>query len=311
MVRKSRKTFSRAALAILLTILLVACAAPNRDRPLAHFDGNNTQVIALTPYYLPDPQEQRGDHAWQLTLKVSDGKPYFGLIKAHSLLIDPLIAYVTQLHLQPGQTAGVPEAQHQTGCRGQTTVQLAIAATGALSGNLDYENYTDNCGLTYDAALTVTGQLDTATGQMELNLNYARLPAQLEQRRFLLSGQLQLTMNAYQGKQQRYLVHCSMLIDEVNQRQVQLTDGLLSWDLTGRYPAFSITGTVDIPEFGTAGIVTDSPLLSYAKDSPPFDGVLIFNGAEASWRRLYFPKSTDPGAFRIDGSNGMRTMGKF
>ena len=89
-------------------------------------------------------------------------------------------------------------------------------------------------------------------------------------------------MNAYQGKQQRYLAHSSMLIDEVNQRQVQLTDGLLSWDLTGRYPAFSITGTVDIPEFGTAGIVTDSPLLSYAKDSPPFDGVLIFSGAEAS-----------------------------
>lgn len=311
MVRNSRKTYSRAALAILLTILLVACAAPTQDRPRVHFDGNNTQVIALTPYYLPDPQEQRGDHAWQLTLKVSDGKPYFGLIKAHSLLIDPLIAYVSQLNLQPGQTAAAPQTLQQTGCRGQTTVQLAIAATGALSGNLDYENYADNCGLTYTAALTVTGQLDTATGQLALNLNYARLPAQLEQRRFLLSGRLQLTMNAYQGKQQRYLVHSSMLIDEVNQRQVQLTDGLMSWDLSGRYPAFSITGTVAIPEFGTAGIVTDSPLLSYAKDSPPFDGVLIFNGAEASWRRLYFPKSTDPGAFRIDGSNGMRTMGKF
>ena len=311
MVRNSRKTFLRAALAILLTILLTACAAPNQTRPRVHFDGNNTQVIALTPYYLPDPQEQRGDHAWQLTLKVSDGKPYFGLIKAHSLLIDPLIAYVTQLNLQPGQTVVVPKTLQQAGCRGQTTVQLAIATTGALSGSLDYENYADNCGLTYNAALTVTGQLDTATGQLELNLDYVRLPAQLEQRRFLLSGQLQLTMNAYQGKQQRYLVHSHMLIDEVNQRQVQLTDGLLSWDLSGRYPAFSITGTVAIPEFGTAVIVTDSPLLSYAKDSPPFDGVLIFKGAEASWRRLYFPKSTDPGAFRIDGSNGMRTMGKF
>ena len=311
MVRKSRKTFARAALTTLLTILLTACAAPNQNRPQVHFDGNNTQVIALTPYYLPDPQEQRGDHAWQLTLKVSDGKPYFGLIKAHSLLIDPLIAYVIQLNLQPGQTPGTPESLQQTGCQGQTTVQLAIAADGTLSGSLDYENYADNCGLVYNTALTVSGQLDAATGQLELKLNYAQLPARVEQRHFLLSGQLLLAMNAYQGKQQRYLVRSSMLIDEVDRRQVQLTEGLLSWDLTGRYPAFSITGKVDIPEFGAADIVTDSPLLSYTKDSPPFDGVLIFKGAEATWRRLYFPKSTDPGAFRIDGSNGMRTMGKF
>ena len=72
-----------------------------------------------------------------------------------------------------------------------------------------------------------------------------------------------------------------------------------------------MAGKVFFDSLGEVEVVTNSPLISHSKDAPPFDGMLTFSGAENAWRRLYFPKSVDPGAFRIDGSNGMKTMGKI
>jgi len=295
-----------------LSLFITACAAPVKTQHKVQFNGTNSQAVAMSPIYLPPPQEQRADHAWALTLKVSDGKPFFGLLKPNQLIIEPLFTYFQSDRLKPGQLPRGEEKQlASTGCQGNNTVQASIAADGSISGNMVYRDYSDNCSLSLDASLPFSGKLDLKSGQLLIDLTYEKLSARMGSRNFLLSGRTQLIMNAYQGEEQEYSAWVDMYINEVNGQEYHLEEMQLTWDLTTEYPKFSMAGEIYFSQYGEVQVVTDSPFISHSKSSPPFDGMLTFKGADYSWRRLYFPKSTDPGAFRIDGSNGMKTMGKF
>ncbi|WP_303722399.1 hypothetical protein [Malonomonas rubra] len=296
---------------LILLFALTSCAATTSSRQV-HFDGKNSQAVALSPYYLPPPEEKRTDLAWALTLKVSDGVPYFGLIKPNQLLADPLFRYFTEINLQSSNF--VPGSQTSVaieGCQGKYLLETEINSQGEVNGKINYQNFSDNCSLSYDATVPFSGQLDLATGQLTVMLNYKDLPAQMGVRNFRLSGQLQLSLNAFAGEKQKYTAKVEMDLVEIGGQQYHLAQTQLSWNLAAPYPQFAIAGKISFEQYGEVQLVTDSPLISHSKNGPPFDGMLIFSGADGAWRRLYFPKSTDPGALRIDGSNGMKTMGKI
>lgn len=295
--------------------LLSACASSGKIQPQiqqqVQFDGKNTQAVVLSPFYLPDPQEQRADLAWALTLRVSDGKPFFGLLKPNQLLVDPLVAFFTSLNLQPGQPLNGEKSSEVAGCQGENRIRVNFGPSGEFSGSLSYQDFSDNCSLSLTTTLPFQGKLDTGTGQLTLKLDYHDLNARMGERHSLLQGQLQLAMNVFPGGQKNYTALVDMLLNESDGQQYRLEKMLFSWNLAGPYPQFSLAGTIHFSQYGAVQVTTDSPLISHTLNGPPFDGMLTFKGAADAWRRLYFAKSSYPGSFRIDGSNGMKSMGKF
>lgn len=297
---------------LFLLCVLAACASPVTSQKEAQFDAKNLHAIPISPYYIPDPQEDRIDHAWALTVIAAAQKPFFGLIKPNLMLIDPLFDFFASLDQKPGLTVkGVKSYTSTSVCQGSYRVDATFQTDGSFSGTILYQNYSDNCSLVFDTSLPFRGKIDTSTGQTTISIKPEDLIGRIDSRKYSIEGEVQLTLNAFQGAKQKSFAQVDLSLKDIQGTEYRLESMLFNWDDTGQYSLFSMAGTIHFSQYGKVDISTDGFLVSYEKNGQPFDGLLIFKGADDTWLRLRFPKSTFPGFFKVDSFNGMQTKGNF
>jgi len=293
-------------------ICLAACGAPSVAHKKAQFGADNLHSIPISPYYLPDPREDRIDHAWALTVRAAAEKPFFGFLKPNQMLLDPLFNFMLQLQLQPGQAInGLQTYSSVDACQGKYQVEASFQADGSLIGTMSFQDYSDNCSLVFNATLPFYGHCDFATGQTKISISPDELVGRIDTREYLFNGQLQLEMNAFQGAKQKHSAQVDLVLKDMLGPELHLEKLLFNWDETGTHSRFSLAGHIHFSQYGSVEIQTDGFLVSYDKNSKPFDGIIIYKGADDTWLRLRFPKSTFPGFFMVDSFSGMQTKGNF
>jgi len=292
--------------------VLAACALSGMGQRKATFDTKNLHAIPISPYYFADPREDRIDHAWALTTTAAAEEPFIGFLKPTQMLLDPLFDFLINLQLKPGQNFKGEESFVSTkACNGEYRVDVMIQADGSLRGTLLYQGYSDTCSLSFDASLPFQGKIDPSTGSTTLSIQPDDLIGRVGSREFSIGGELRLTMNVFQGADQKYSADVNLSIEDKLGPEYRLKNMLFTWDETEKYSRFSMAGLVDFSQFGTVDVSTDGYLVSYEKNGRPFDGVILYKGAGESWLRLRFPKPTFPGFFKVDSFNGMETKGNF
>ena len=304
--------FSKKVYLLVVLSVLTACASPLTNQKQAQFDAKNLHAIPISPYYIPDPRQERIDHAWALTVTAAAQEPFFGFLKPNRMLLDPLFDFFIDLNMKPGQSFHGEESYVSTNaCKGEYRIQVIVQADGNLSGTIQYQDYSDNCSLSFNTSLPFRGKIDTSTGLMTLSLKPDDLVGRINSREYSISGELQLNMNVFLGPKQKYSAQVDLSFEDILGPEYRLKNMLLKWDETGQYSLFSMAGFVHFSQYGKVEISTDGFLVSYKKNGRPFDGILIFKGANESWLRLRFPKPTFPGFFKVDSLSGMRTKGNF
>jgi hypothetical protein len=233
-------------------------------------------------------------------------------MKPNLMLLDPLVDFFIGLDMKPGRNFNGEESQVSTNaCNGEYRIEVIFQADGNLSGTIMYEDYSDNCSLSFNTSLPFRGKIDTSTGLMTLSIKPEDLIGRINSREYSISGELQLTMNVFQGPKQKYFAQVDLSLEGILGPEYRLENMLFTWDETGQYSQFSMAGLVHFSQYGKVEVSTDGFLVSYAKNGQPFDGILIFKGANETWLRLRFPKPTFPGFFKVDSFSGMQTKGNF
>lgn len=292
----------RICLIYCLPIVLIACTPQPQIPTQSIFTSDNSQAIALAPFYLVK-QEAEADHAWYLTLKAAEDKPIAGLLKPNQLLIKTAM---TSLRTLPEQNEQVLSS---SGCRGQFSSQIIPQADKTLARKIEFNNYSDDCTLSLDGSITVNVS-DASADRMTITLNIDKLLAKTAENQYQITGTLVATFSPQTGTTDYSAFSNLSLITTTNERY-DLHDLKIERSNRQEYPQISLNGQIDFSRYGTVKVVTDSPLLLQKETGLPFDGMLTFHGANDTWVRIFFPKAAYPGFFRLDGSDGLQTMGKL
>jgi hypothetical protein len=285
-----------------LPIVLIACAPQPQIPTQSKFTSENSQAIALAPFYLVK-QEEEADHAWYLTLKTAESKPIAGLLKPNQLLIDTVISSLKTLPEQ------INQALFSSGCRGQFNSQINAQADTTSAGTIEFTDYSDDCTLSLDGSVTVNVS-DVSAETITATIRPENLSAKTAENQYQVTGILKVTFNP-QSEATEYLASSDLSLIAVNNERYDLHNLQIKQSTWQEYPQISLNGQVDFSRYGTVTIATDSPLLVQKETGRPFDGMLTFHGSKDAWVRIFFPKAAYPGFFRLDGSDGLQTMGNL
>lgn len=292
-------------------LCLSACAGNGFNTKKMQFTDDLLSEIPLSPYYLPDPQNNQIYDSWQLQGIATSRQPFFGLLKPNNMMVDPLFDFINELGMQPTGDIESQELNEKVeGCQGYRDLEMSLNSDGGLEGKLVFREFADDCSLALEGAVPLQGKIDPGTGLVIIHFS-PELAGSMEQRKFKISGNLDLQLNAYQGAKQKFTCQVELTIEELGGQKYRMRDMLFTWDETGEHSWFSMAGTIDFDQLGSVEVTTDGYLVSYTRNTEPFDGILIFTGADEQWLRLFFPKTTAPGFFRIDQSGPKKTMGSF
>lgn len=294
---------------ILLITILGGCVASGGGSPV-RFSPQNSQEIVLSPFYLSDPSKG-ADHAWYLTLEVSDKIPIAGFLKPNQMMMESFAHWIYSLRPVAGKPLVVPSQAIAQGCQGALSGQLTLEAAGAFKGQLVFENYADDCTLILSGEVPFEGNLGLASGDMVVEMELEALRATLGSRELQYKGDLQLEFNASAGKNQVTTLVSDLALSDESGPRYSLDDMKFVWDPRGHYPQATIAGRLNYVGQGSVELTTESPIYINQKRGQPFDGALLFHGADQSWIRLLFAKPALPGFFRIDGSDGLETKGQL
>lgn len=292
----------RVCLIFFLSISMAACVSQSSVPMKATFTSENSQAIALSPFYLVT-QETDDDHAWYLTLKAAEKKPVAGFLKPNQLLIHSVMTSLRKLPLQSDQR------YTSSGCRGQFSLRIGSVADKALTGNIEFTDYSMDCTLSLggNVALNVS---DTSASQIITTINAADLIAKTADNQYQVTGILDVTFNLLSAETNYSASSNLSMIASKNERY-DLYNLQIEQSKQQEYLQLSLNGRIDFSHYGTVEITTNSPLLIQKETGQAFDGMLTFHGANNSWVRIFFPKAAYPGFFRLDGSDGLQTMGKL
>lgn len=274
----------------------------------ARFTAKNSQEIVLSPYYLADPA-QGGDHAWFMKLKISDKLPVAGFLKPNQLLSESFAEWIATQKLETSKPLTEAEVAPVAGCSGSYRGALERLAKDDFSGHLVFDNYSDDCVMVFDGTVPFHGDLEGSTGFASVELSVAELNSYLGDTLIRLGGTLQLDLNPGQGTKQHLKAVSRVSLSDASGLRVGLTPVIFSWDRSTHLLVSTYEGALVIPPYGRVGLKTLSPIRIAPGTHKPFDGSLRFEGAGGSWVRLLYAKPGSPGFFRIDGSDGLETIG--
>jgi len=297
-------------IALFLTTSLLGGCAASGDGGAVHFDARNSQEIVLSPFYLSDPAAG-ADHAWYLTRAVADKTAQAGFLKPNQMLLESFSRAIFKLQLEPGKPLPATGGSSQAGCQGTQNLRLALAENGNFTGELVYDHYADDCTLVLNGRVPVRGQLDRQTGDLTARLEVLPLTATLTDKNLQLRGELSLELNAFAGEKQRMTLMADLSLSEGDRSRYALRQLALVWDGRGAFPQVTLTGSLAFTDHGLVRLTTESPLQINPQRGLPFDGVLRFQGRDDSWLRLWFAKPAMTGFFKIDGSDGLQTIGQL
>ena len=298
----------------LFTVALVmaslsGCATSGGVSPV-RYTPINTQEIVLSPYYLSDPVDG-ADHAWYMKLKISDKRPVAGFLKPNQMLMESFTRWIFDLNPQAGKTLSAPSQAIRTGCQGDLTGQFEHKASGEIKGVLAFSSYADDCSLVLNGSVPFSGKLDVQTGAVIVEFSTDGLTALLDKKNLQYGGDVELAFNAFQGKEQVVTVVSDLVLSDDTGFRYRLKNMKFVWDYRGDYTQASMAGEFDWGVYGSVVLTTASPIQIHPKRGHPFDGALLFHGADDSWIRVLFAKPAMPGFFRIDGSDGFETIGQL
>lgn len=280
---------------LLALLLMTACVAP-RPAAVHGFSAESAQALALSPYFLGRPGPDI-DLATTLTRESAAHQPFTGLLQPTLLLVGTVSDTLSS------SSPAAPVA----GCQGDYLPQLRLAADGSLAGSLTFHDYRPSCGLGLAGQLSFRGDGDPGSGKRHVELDLSGLELLVGEQRLSLAGEIELHSESGQP------LSAEVNLDLVGPDRLsyRLRDLRLSWDRDRQYQRVALDGTIVHGSFGACRVETESPLLLSSENGLPYDGMLRFHAGDGSWARLFFPNTGYPGAFRLDASSGMRTMGKL
>jgi len=262
----------------------------------------------MSPYYLATPAEG-GDHGWYMKLKMSDKIPVAGFLKPNQMLAEGFSRWLQMsgsatdgsLNLHPGEPV--------SGCDGTLTGSIEQGTNGKFSGLLSFDGYADDCSMHLDGEVSLKGGIDPASNELEVRMELAKLQARIGKKPLQLGGELRLRFAANPSGRKLLQAESRLRLADENGPRYNLSPVNFTWDRRGTYPAITMDGRIRFFPYGNVELKTTSPLQLLPPRELPFDGSLRVYGAEESWIRMLFNRGGDPGFFRIDGSDGLRTIG--
>lgn len=293
----------------LIAFLLSGCSLAGKETA-ARFDLRNSQEIVLSPFYLSDPAAG-ADHAWYLTRAAADKRPQAGFLKPNQMLLESFSQSILNLNLTETKENTSPGVVTESGCQGTQSLRLKMTADETFSGELHYDNYTDDCTLVLHGVVPFHGRFDRQSGALSATLKPLLLTGALDDRKLLLRGEVSLELNAFAGQKQRMTLSAELTLSEGTQTRYALRKMELVRDEGGDFPQVTLSGVLAFTDHGVVQLTTESPLQIDPKRGLPFDGVLRFHGSDSSWLRLWFAKPAMTGFFKVDGSGGLQTMGQL
>lgn len=315
-VHKFIQSIRRSCLLILTLLLLAGCTGPQelrsppprQSKPVI-FNANNAQAVAVVPFYFNDPESESIAHAWDLTLATADNRPVIGIVKPVQLLIDAFSQSVFKLHPslmeKPGQTSRVSFP----GCQGLYVSEFGLSPDDSLDGTISFQQFSDDCARFFDGTVSIQGRLDSPTGKLSANLELESWRISFPGRDYNVKSRLKLVIDTNLGEKQLYKAELDMDLSGTNDSGYRLRDFRFEWNRKPQDNEISLAGELTFDQFGTVKVETDAVLVLDVESGLPYNGVIMFYGEESSWVRLMFPRITYPGAFRINGSDGLDTMG--
>jgi len=318
----------------LILFVLSACASATGNGS-ARLIAKNSLEVGLSPFYLVDHSATNADHAWHLTRSVSAGKPIAGFLKPNQMLRDAFTGAIFNLPGFREKASSLDETRDfASECGGSYSTHTKIAADGRLTGTITFSDFADDCSLALSGRVPFTGTLDRITGDLNAELALSQLIGHLDESRWQLDGELSLSFNIFKGDNQVFSGESDLAVADETGTRFQLEDVDFKWDHTGVYQTVVLHGQIHFEKLGTVRVETASPIQISntpgrinsispgASQRPagdkartshsrrlPFDGALLFHGANDSKVRLLFSKPGFPGFFWIDGSDGLQTMG--
>ncbi|PLY03063.1 MAG: hypothetical protein C0623_02400 [Desulfuromonas sp.] len=313
--------------AIALSLFIVSGCVSSSGNGSTRLSAESSLEVSLSPFYLVNHSATNSDHAWHLTRVVSAGEPIAGFLKPNQMLRDAFAESIFSLKLAPQKlSSGDSSHSFSDACGGGYTTEIKVAADGNFVGAIIFSGFADDCSLALTGRVPFKGSLNQETGNLETELTLSQLKGALGTSSWTLGGELSLSFNAYKGTSQVFSGESEVsLADETGDR-CRLDDVAFRWDHTGVYQTVILNGRIHFANLGSVRIETTSPLEisntpgrahSVSRGTPPanhkrrlpFNGALLFHGANNSNVRLLFSKPGFPGFFWIDGPNGLQTMG--
>ena len=293
-------------IACLAPLLLGGCAVGGGSA--ARFTPKNAQEIVLTPYYLSDPAEG-GNHTWYMKLKIAGKVPVAGFLKPNQMLVESFTNWLAPRQTQPGQPLSPPKETTVGGCSGSYRGTIEAQGRDHFSGRLVFDDYSDDCSLVFTGSVPFGAELDAASGAVEMTLPLGELTARLAEKQLKLKGNLALDFNLLQGEKQLVRAESRMALADESGLRIGLEPVLFTWDRRGRHLISAYEGQLLIPPYGLVQLTTLSPIKIVPGTHKPYNGALRFEGAEGAWIRLLYANPGKAGFFRVDGSDGMESIG--
>jgi hypothetical protein len=291
--------------------MLSACAGHNAGTGQLVIDSQNAQEIALTPFFLAE-RNPNSDLASSLTLASAAGEPLAGLLPPNQNLIDSYVAWISQLQILSREAPlASPAGAVVEGCSGRLFPTISLAADRSFTGELRFDHFSRDCKLEYSGSVPYSGRLVAATGIMTTRFDVNAIQMQAGAAGYLITGELNLESNASHDLRQKLSAVIDIGLTDGEGINYRTRDLKLIWDRSLEYPSIQLDGELYHGRYGWVALQTDSPLLISPEQGLPYDGVLKFVGANGSWARIFFPRPGFPGAFRLDASTGLKTMGNL
>ena len=267
-----------------------------------------------------------------MTLNVSSGMPIAGFLKPNQMLMESFTRWIYSLEPTAGKVLNVKGESDIAGdCEGAYSGQIQMASNGRFTGKLVFSEFADDCSLVLDGEVPFAGSLDLASGVMIAELSFSSLNGELGEDELSMQGDLELEFNAFKGEKQASTGISELALADAEGARFRLDDMEFAWDHSGQYQKLSVNGMINLAGIGSLRLATTSPLqisnipgrlvTAYKNDGTPaqtthkrrlpFDGALMFYGADKAWVRLLFSKPTLPGFFWIDTSAGSQSIGNL
>jgi hypothetical protein len=320
----------RVLVGLLLCALAAGCVASSTGGGSAHLETQNVYEVALSPFYLVNHSATDADHAWNMTLNVSHGRPIAGFLKPNQMLMETFTRMIYSLEPAPGKVLSISEENLvPADCEGGYSEQLQMSKNGKFTGQMSFSAFADDCSLVLDGEVPFAGSLDLESGVMSAELSFSSLLGRLGEDELSMKGDLHLKFNAFKGEKQASTGISELALADADGARFSLDDMEFAWDHSGQYQKLSVNGIINLAGVGSVRLATTSPLqisntpgrlvTAYKNDGTPaqathkrrlpFDGALMFHGADKAWVRLLFSKPTLPGFFWIDTSEGSQSIG--